>query len=126
MRLLGPQLRTSAAFDAQLAGAAGVTASAIQANAVAKASFSVELDRGADHPTDYAEIVVDAPQEQAVLITRAYKILDRLPVDEKIAWMLRHAEGEPLEVVASYCECSLATVKRRIAAAQSALGEELS
>jgi RNA polymerase sigma-70 factor (ECF subfamily) len=75
---------------------------------------------------DYSEVVVAASQDKALLITRAYQILDQLPVDEKIAWMLRHAEGEPLESVASICGCSLATVKRRIAAAQAALGEELS
>lgn len=75
---------------------------------------------------DYAELVVNATQDQAVLITRAYRVLDQLPVDAKIAWMLRHAEGEPLESVAALCGCSLATAKRRIAAAQSALGKELS
>ncbi len=81
---------------------------------------------GADIPPDYSEVVVDASQEKSLLIRRAYQLLDQLPVDEKIAWMLRHAEGEPLDAVASYCECSLATAKRRISAAQSALGEEFS
>jgi len=81
---------------------------------------------GADVQPDYSEVVVAASQDKALLITRAYQILDQLPVDEKIAWMLRHAEGEPLDAVATICGCSLATVKRRIAAAQAALGEELS
>jgi RNA polymerase sigma-70 factor, ECF subfamily len=81
---------------------------------------------GAELLPDYSAVVVDASQEQALIITRAYQVLDQLPVDEKIAWMLRHAEGERLETVAALCECSLATAKRRIAAAQYALGEELS
>ena len=73
--------------------------------------------------SDETDIVVDASQDKAVLIKRAYQILEKLPVDAKIAWMMRHAEGEPLESVATICGCSLATVKRRIALAQSALGE---
>lgn len=38
---------------------------------------------------------------------------------ERIAWMLRFVEGLPLEDVAEACDCSLATVKRRIAAADA-------
>src|SRR5262249_53555578 len=52
---------------------------------------------GLDAETDYAKLVVAASQDNALLIARAYRILDRLPVYEKIAWILRHAEGEPLE-----------------------------
>jgi RNA polymerase sigma-70 factor (ECF subfamily) len=40
-----------------------------------------------------------------------------LPAHQRIAWMLQHVEGEPLESVAAACNCSLATVKRWIAAA---------
>jgi RNA polymerase sigma-70 factor, ECF subfamily len=80
---------------------------------------------GASTELDYSRIVVAANQDKAMMISRAYQILDRLPVNEKIAWMLRHAEGEPLEAIASICGCSLATAKRRIAAAQLALGKEL-
>lgn len=74
---------------------------------------------------DYAHVVADASQDQVLLIKRAYRVLDALPVDQKIAWMLRHVEGEQLPDVASICGCSLATVKRRIAAAQAALDKEL-
>jgi RNA polymerase sigma-70 factor (ECF subfamily) len=81
---------------------------------------------GADDTPDYSQVVVAASQGDAVVIARAYQILDRLPVDEKIAWMLRHAEEQPLEIVAATCRCSLATAKRRIAAAQAALAKELS
>lgn len=38
---------------------------------------------------------------------------------ERIAWMLRFVEGLPLEEVAEACDCSLATAKRRIAAADA-------
>lgn len=49
--------------------------------------------------------------------------LDRalLAVDDRdrIAWMLRNVEGLSLDEVAATCDCSLATVKRRIAAADA-------
>ncbi len=48
-------------------------------------------------------------------------ILDQLPVRERIAWVLRRLEREPLETVAELCNCSLATAKRRVAAAQDKL-----
>ena len=80
---------------------------------------------GLEATPDYADVVVAASQEKALLITRAYRILDELPVDEKIAWMLRHVEGEALDDVARICGCSLATAKRRIAAAQATLDAEV-
>jgi RNA polymerase sigma-70 factor (ECF subfamily) len=42
-----------------------------------------------------------------------------LPVEQRIAWMLRYVDGDELEAVARACSCSLATVKRRIAAADA-------
>jgi RNA polymerase sigma-70 factor (ECF subfamily) len=56
-------------------------------------------------------------QETRAELALLAKALDRLSASERIAWMLRHVEGLPLEEVAQECECSLATVKRRIAAA---------
>lgn len=38
---------------------------------------------------------------------------------ERVAWMLRHVEGMSLDEVAEACACSLATAKRRIAAADA-------
>ena len=46
-------------------------------------------------------------------------VLRRLPTNHRIAWMLRYVEDEALEDVARSCECSLATVKRWIAAADA-------
>jgi RNA polymerase sigma-70 factor (ECF subfamily) len=78
---------------------------------------------GLDAETDYSRLAIDASQHKTLLITRAYQVLDQLPIDAKIAWVLRHVEGESLEAVAAHCGCSLATAKRRIAAAQLALAE---
>ncbi|MFY0537503.1 sigma factor-like helix-turn-helix DNA-binding protein [Nannocystis pusilla] len=43
----------------------------------------------------------------------------RLPADERIAFALRFIDEQPLGDVAAACDCSLATVKRRLSAAQA-------
>ena len=70
--------------------------------------------------------VVDVPAtglspEQYAMLQRTYRLLDRIPDEDRVAWLLRHVEGERLQDVALACGCSLATAKRRIAAAQSAI-----
>jgi RNA polymerase sigma-70 factor (ECF subfamily) len=55
------------------------------------------------------------------LVAEVYRALDALPARERVAWTLRHVEGESLEEVAVLCECSLATAKRRIASAHEKL-----
>lgn len=52
------------------------------------------------------------------LLAQLHQTLDRLSPDLRIAWILRHVEGEALEDVAAICGCSLATAKRRVSAAQ--------
>lgn len=82
---------------------------------------------GFDDVPGYAEIVApDASPEQRTLLGRVYLVLDQLPVDERLAWILRHLEEEKLEDVATLCGCSLATAKRRIAAAERRILEKLS
>jgi RNA polymerase sigma-70 factor (ECF subfamily) len=66
-----------------------------------------------------------ATPEQRALLARLYGVLEQLPVEPRLAWVLRHLEGERLEDVARACGCSLATAKRRIAAAQQVLEEVL-
>lgn len=51
--------------------------------------------------------------------------LRRLPAAERIAWMLRYVEGLELVEVAEACDCSLATAKRRIAAAHARVERHL-
>lgn len=65
-----------------------------------------------------------SPDEHA-LISRIYQILDQMNVDNRLAWTLRYIEGEKLEDVALRCGCSLATAKRRIAAAHAHLQSEM-
>jgi RNA polymerase sigma-70 factor (ECF subfamily) len=49
-----------------------------------------------------------------------------MPADRRIAWMLRRVEGLALHEVASACSCSLATAKRRIAAADTDMARHVS
>ena len=98
--------------------------------AVRKARRMLEKRRrrrffGLDEGADYSRIVgASAAGPARVAIADLYRMLDELPVDERLAWTLRHLEKKPLKEVANLCGCSLATAKRRVAAAHSVLGEE--
>ena len=76
---------------------------------------------------DYAEVAHSArlSPEDAALLAEVYQVLDRMPERARLAWSLRHVDGEKLEDVADHCGCSLATAKRRIATAQMQLQKEL-
>jgi RNA polymerase sigma-70 factor (ECF subfamily) len=64
-----------------------------------------------------------ATPEQRALLARLYEVLETLPTDQRLAWSLRYLEGEPLDVIATACRCSLATVKRRVSAAKKVIDE---
>jgi RNA polymerase sigma-70 factor (ECF subfamily) len=67
-----------------------------------------------------------ASAEQRALLSQVYALLDEVPPDERLAWTLRHIEGEPLDAVAQLCGCSLATAKRRISAVQELIERRFS
>jgi RNA polymerase sigma-70 factor (ECF subfamily) len=52
-------------------------------------------------------------------LVATFKILDAMPIDERLAFTLRFVHGEELVVVAEACGCSLATVKRWLARAEA-------
>jgi RNA polymerase sigma-70 factor (ECF subfamily) len=64
-----------------------------------------------------------ATPEQAAIAASIYRALDRLPVNDRIAWTLRYIQDETLERVAELAGCSRATAHRRIAAANVVLQE---
>jgi RNA polymerase sigma-70 factor (ECF subfamily) len=70
-------------------------------------------------------VIVDgaASPEEHAHIASTYRRLEALPVPQRIAWLLRHVEGETLDSIAALTGCSKATVQRRLRAARSALGE---
>ena len=64
-----------------------------------------------------------ASPEQKALVARIYRVLEREPVTNRVAWILRRVDGHSVAEVAALCECSPATAKRRIAAASVAIEE---
>lgn len=76
---------------------------------------------GGEDPTPCLEAQASAeasPEHRAelALIDRA---LASLPMQVRTAWVLRNVVGLPLDDVATACDCSLATIKRRIADADA-------
>ena len=54
-----------------------------------------------------------------------YAVLDGMPADERIAFALRYIDGMELTEVATACNTSLATIKRRLARAGARFEEEV-
>lgn len=55
------------------------------------------------------------------ILKKMYRVLDAMPADDRIAFVLRYVEGLSVPEVAEQCGCSLATTKRRIARAHERL-----
>lgn len=84
-----------------------------------------QLVRGLE-PYDYDAIAgTGAGPADRALLGEVYAALDRVAVDDRIAWLLRHVDEHELTEVAALCGCSLATVKRRIKRAHDHLRREL-
>lgn len=61
-----------------------------------------------------------------LLLRAVYRVLDNMPIEERLAFGLHVIEGETMEAVAKLCDCSFATAKRRVSRAQRRIEEELS
>ena len=71
-------------------------------------------------PTEVEAMVSDdAPPEAVAELKQVASLLRRLPTDEALALVLRRVEGYRLEEIAQQLDLSLATVKRRLAAAEA-------
>jgi RNA polymerase sigma-70 factor, ECF subfamily len=77
------------------------------------------LDKSADDATLELSAHAGTDAETRAELGMLDRLLAELPTHDRVAWMLRHVEGLALDEVANECGCSLATVKRRIAAAQA-------
>jgi len=73
-------------------------------------------------PIDASSFIAPtAPPDAVAELRSIYALVDDLPTDERMALLLRRVEGLPLDEVARLCGWSLATVKRRIDAAEKRL-----
>ncbi|MFK8004009.1 MAG: RNA polymerase sigma factor [Polyangiales bacterium] len=63
--------------------------------------------------------------ERRASVVAAYRVLDKVKPEERIAWTLRRVEGETLIEVARICGCSRSTADRRIRAVEAAFAKEL-
>jgi RNA polymerase sigma-70 factor (ECF subfamily) len=79
---------------------------------------------GQDVAMNY-ETIADpgATPEQQMLLGRVYQVLDTLPTNVRLAWTLRHIQGEPLAQVAVLCCCSVSTAKRWVTTGNRAFQE---
>jgi RNA polymerase sigma-70 factor (ECF subfamily) len=64
-----------------------------------------------------AGLPIDEAGREAVRAT--YAVLDRLRIEERLVFVLRYLDGMELNQVAAACDCSLATVKRRLGRAMA-------
>ena len=81
---------------------------------VRRARRFLGLDAGAGY-----ENLIDpaaSPHDRALIAT-VFRLLDEMPVEDRLAFSLHHIQGETLETVAALCGCSRATANRRIARA---------
>jgi RNA polymerase sigma-70 factor (ECF subfamily) len=61
-----------------------------------------------------------------LLLHAVYRVLDAMPIEDRLAFGLHAIEGETMEKVAELCGCSYAAAKRRVARAQRRIAERLS
>jgi RNA polymerase sigma-70 factor (ECF subfamily) len=64
------------------------------------------------------------PSDVICELREVYASIIRLPVEERVALVLRRIEGMDLAEIAAHMQLSLATVKRRLAAAEAQLRSE--
>jgi len=79
------------------------------------------LDRPGDESALAAAVDMSASPEVKAELGLIDRALSELDPAVRIAWMLRYVVGHRLEEIAELCDCSLATAKRRVAAADRAL-----
>ena len=72
------------------------------------------LDRGADDATLESLADPGVSTDQRAELALVDRLLRGMKPALRLAWMLRRVDGLELGEVASLCDCSLATIKRRI------------
>jgi RNA polymerase sigma-70 factor (ECF subfamily) len=62
-----------------------------------------------------------APGEVAIALQRVYALVENLPVEQRVALVLRRVDGLEIPQIAQYMGLSASTVKRRLKAAEELL-----
>lgn len=62
--------------------------------------------------------------EQRAEVKKLYRMLDAMPAEERVVWVLRHVEGESLDAIVVLRGSSKSTVQRRLRAAQARFVKE--
>ena len=84
--------------------------------------IAARLGLGTSEEVAWDEVIAPTcPPDVAAELREIYTILASFPTTERVAFLLRKVEGMSLEEVATATETSLATVKRRIEAAEDRL-----
>jgi RNA polymerase sigma-70 factor, ECF subfamily len=111
-------LQNPQAFQAWLRSIVARTAS----KRLRRQRLLVRLGIRRNEPIDPDTVVSpEAPADVASEVKSVYALLGRLPAEERVALVLRRVEGLDLAEIAEHMKLSLATVKRRIAAAEGRL-----
>jgi len=120
LRVLGrlDELRNGDAFRGWLAS---VTVNLVKTR-MRKRRFLGALGLASTEAVDLDALVsAEAGPDTRAELAEVYGTLGTLPIDQRLAWILRYVEGHKLEEVARITQCSLATTKRRITLAQTFL-----
>ncbi len=72
-------------------------------------------------PSDARLVDDSATPEETAEVASTYRLVERIPVRQRVVWVLKHVEGETLDAIAEICGISKATVQRRLRAAERAL-----
>jgi RNA polymerase sigma-70 factor (ECF subfamily) len=79
------------------------------------------FEPGAEDATLAALAAPGMAADQRAELSLVDRLLGDMRGDVRVAWMLRRVEGLELTEVAALCDCSLATIKRRIAEADAVI-----
>lgn len=84
------------------------------------------LDRTADDVTLAEHMDPQAGPDVRAGLAEIDRLLETLPGRTRVAWILRHVEGQELREVARTCDCSLATAKRLLGRAERVISKHVS
>jgi len=82
------------------------------------------LFRGEEPDFEQVASAVVLPEHRD-MIRQLYGVLEGLPVDLRIAWVVRHIQEETVQSVADLCGWSLSTAKRRLQIAEARVAAKL-